>query len=78
MWEAIGELISSAAKAGLEYGIADAARRAQLRAEIEAAYHALFVFWQDFEARADDRARDAMSDADDKPPRPAEHEDTKP
>lgn len=78
MMQAFVELIVSAGKAGLEYGLADAARRAMLRAEVAAAYAKLDAFWVDFEARADDRATDAMSDADAKPPRPTDDETTKP
>ncbi len=72
MLNAFVELIVSAGKAGLEYGMADASRRAQLRADVAAAYAKLDAWWADFEARADDRAKDAMSDADAKPPRPTE------
>lgn len=70
MWSAIGELGVALLKAGLELGTATAARRAEIRAELARKWGALQSSWDDFEARADDRVHDAMSDADSKPPRP--------
>ena len=77
MMEAIINLGITLGKAALEYGVASAERRAQLRARAEAEWGAVVGHMDGFEARAIDRIKDGMSDADAKPPRPTD-DDTRP
>ncbi len=66
----LGDLVVSLAANGIESLTASAARRAEFKIEREAKWAEYVSFWDGFEARADDRIRDGMSDADAKPNRP--------
>lgn len=70
----VADLVGGLIANGIETMTASAERRAELKAERNALFASYEAWWDGFEARAVDRVKDAMSDADAKPSR----EDTDP